>query len=47
MTTIYRRLLEKIAASNYDVLHRRVRLSAPEKLGILARGMIKSVFRTI
>src|SRR5437764_12560434 len=47
MTTIYRRLVDNVATCSYDVLHRRVRLSAPEKLGILARCMIKSVFRTI
>jgi phytoene synthase len=47
MTTIYRRLLERIVKNNYDVLHSRVRLSGAEKLAILARGIIKSVFQTI
>lgn len=47
MVTIYRRLLEKIAQNNYDVLHRRVRLSAAEKLGILGRGIVASVFHAI
>ncbi|HKT24395.1 MAG TPA: phytoene/squalene synthase family protein [Terriglobales bacterium] len=47
MVTIYRRLLERIAKSNYDVLNRRIRLSAAEKFAILARGVLKSVFRTV
>jgi phytoene synthase len=47
IVTIYQRLLEKIAKGNYDVLRTRVRLSAAEKLSILGRGMIKSIFNTI
>jgi phytoene synthase len=47
MVTIYSRLLEKIAKSNYDVLRRRVRLSAAEKFAILGRGIVKSIFRTV
>lgn len=47
MVSIYRRLLERIAELNYDVLHGRIRLSASEKLGILGRGLMKSIFRTI
>lgn len=47
MVTIYSRLLEKIARSDYDVLRRRVRLSAAEKFAILGRGIIKSIFRTV
>ena len=47
MVTIYSRLLERIAKSNYDVLNRRIRLSAAEKFAILARGVLKSVFRTV
>ena len=47
MVTIYRSLLEKIAKSNYDVLNRRVRLSAAEKFAILGRGLMKSVFRAV
>lgn len=43
MVTIYRRLLEKIAEKQYDVLHGRIRLSATEKLGILTRGIVRSV----
>ncbi len=47
MITIYSRLLEKIAKSNYDVLRHRVRLSAAEKFAILGRGIVKSIFRTV
>jgi phytoene synthase len=47
MVTIYSRLLEKIAKSNYDVLRRRVRLTAAEKFAILGRGLVKSIFRTV
>jgi len=47
MVTIYRRLLEKIAEKNYDVLRGRVRLSGTEKSSILARGIIKSIFLRI
>ena len=41
LITIYRRLLEKIASRQYDVFSERVRLSAPEKLTILAKGFLK------
>ena len=44
MTTIYRRLLEKIAKQHYDVFKGRIRLSAPEKLAILSKGIIQSIF---
>ncbi len=44
MSTIYRRLLDKIARNNYDVLTRRVRLTYFEKLGILSKGMFRSIF---
>ena len=47
MVTIYKRLLEKIAQKHYDVFSGRVRLSSPEKFGILGHGMIKSLFGTI
>ena len=47
MVTIYRRLLEKMAQSNYDVLRARVRLNATEKLAILGSGMLKSIFHGI
>lgn len=39
LVTIYRRLLEKIAARNYDVFGERVHLTAPEKLRVLAKGL--------
>src|SRR4029077_20835698 len=41
LLTIYRRLLEKIAANDYDVFRTRVRLSVPEKLTVLGKGMLK------
>jgi 15-cis-phytoene synthase len=41
LITIYRRLLEKIAARQYDVISSRVRLSTFEKLSILAQGFLK------
>ena len=44
MVTIYRRLLEKIAKRNYDVLNGRIRLSSFEKLAILSKGLLKSLF---
>jgi len=39
LVTIYRRLLEKIAARNYDVFSERVRLTMAEKLAVLAQGL--------
>ncbi len=41
LITIYRRLLEKITANDYDVFGKRVSLTVPEKLGVLAQGMWK------
>jgi 15-cis-phytoene synthase len=41
LITIYRRLLEKIAANQYDVFSQRVRLTVPEKLTVLGKGMLK------
>jgi len=41
LITIYRRLLEKIAANDYDVFSRRVRLSVPEKVSVLSKGFVK------
>ena len=38
---IYRRLLERIEASGYDVMRRRIRLTAPEKIGILLRASMR------
>jgi phytoene synthase len=40
LIAIYSRLLERIEAVNYDVFTRRVRLSALEKLWILARAVV-------
>ncbi len=41
LITIYRRLLKKIAANQYDVFRERVRLTVPEKLTVLGKGMLK------
>ena len=41
LVEIYRRLLEKIARRNYDVFSERVRLSVPEKLGVLSRAFLQ------
>ncbi len=41
LVEIYRRLLDRIAARNYDVFSRRVSLSTAEKVGILARGFVR------
>jgi phytoene synthase len=41
LITIYRRLLEKIAAKQYDVFSERVRLTVPEKLTVLGTGILK------
>jgi 15-cis-phytoene synthase len=41
LITIYRRLLEKIAANDYDVFSQRVRLSVPEKVTVLTKGIVK------
>jgi len=41
LITIYRRLLEKIAAKDYDVFSERVRLTVPEKVSVLSKGILK------
>lgn len=41
LITIYRRLLEKIAAKDYDVFSRRIRLSTVEKVSVLGKGFVK------
>lgn len=41
LVTIYRRLLEKIAVKQYDVFSERVRLTVPEKLNVLGKGILK------
>ena len=40
LVTIYRRLLFKIAAADNDVFTRRISVSTPAKLAILARGVV-------
>ncbi len=42
LVEIYRRLLERIVARNYDVFSERVRLSTAEKLTVMARGFLRS-----
>jgi phytoene synthase len=41
LITIYRRLLEKIALNEYDVFSERVRLTVPEKLTVMGKGILK------
>jgi phytoene synthase len=41
LVTIYRRLLEKIAARRYDVFSSKIRLSVREKLMILGKGFLR------
>ena len=41
LITIYRRLLEKIAAKDFDVFSERIRLTVPEKLKVLSKGILK------
>jgi 15-cis-phytoene synthase len=41
LVEIYRRLLQRIAARNYDVFSERVSLSTAEKVGVLARGFVR------
>jgi 15-cis-phytoene synthase len=41
LITIYRRLLEKIAAANYNVFNGKISLTAREKLAILGKGLLK------
>ena len=41
LVEIYRRLLEKIAARNYDVFTEKVRLSTAEKLTVLGKGFLR------
>ncbi len=42
LVEIYRRLLERIIARNYDVFSERVRLSTAEKLTVMAKGFLRS-----
>ena len=41
LVTIYRKLLEKIAAKNYDVFGEKVSLTASEKTKVLMKGFLK------
>ncbi len=41
LVEIYRRLLERIAARGYDVFTERVRLTAAEKVLVLAKGFVR------
>ena len=41
LVEIYRRLLEKIVARNYDVFTERVRLGSAEKLAVMAKGFLR------
>ena len=41
LVEIYRRLLEKIVARNYDVFSQRVSLSTTEKLAVMSKGLIR------
>jgi len=41
LISIYRGLLEKIASNQYDVFSERVRLTVPEKLTIMGKGILK------
>lgn len=41
LVNIYRKLLEKIALRNYDVFSGKVSLTVREKLGVLAKGLLK------
>ena len=43
LVTIYRGLLERIVARNYDVFSERVSVPTPKKLMILAQGMAMAV----
>jgi len=42
LVEIYRRLLERIIARNYDVFSERVSLSAAEKVRVMAKGFLRS-----
>jgi phytoene synthase len=41
LITIYQRLLEKIAARQYNVFEDKIRLTVTEKLTILGKGFLK------
>ena len=41
LSSIYRRLLQKITSNQYDVFTERIRLTVPEKLTVLGKGMLQ------
>jgi phytoene synthase len=41
LISIYRRLLQKITSNQYDVFTERIRLTVPEKLTVLGKGMLQ------
>jgi phytoene/squalene synthetase len=41
LVTIYRKLLDEIAARQYDVFHGKVSLSVRQKLTVLGKGFLK------
>lgn len=41
LITIYRRLLQKITAKDYDVFSERIQLTVPEKVRVLTKGMLR------
>jgi phytoene synthase len=41
LVAVYRALLEKIAAANYDVFGAKIRLTTFEKLAILGKGFLR------
>ena len=47
LVEIYRRLLERIIARNYDVFSERVRLSTAEKLSVLGKGFLAPPHMTV
>jgi 15-cis-phytoene synthase len=44
LVEIYRRLLDKIAARNFNVFGEKVRLTTLEKLSVLSQGLLKVIF---
>jgi phytoene synthase len=43
LMTIYRRLLDKIVANDYDILNQRVRLTTTEKTKVLGKGLWRRI----
>ncbi|HEX8816447.1 MAG TPA: phytoene/squalene synthase family protein [Terriglobales bacterium] len=41
LVNIYQKLLEKIAAKQYDVFSKRISLTVPEKLAVLSKGFLQ------